>query len=83
MLGAELGNLKTQVRSIYDILRHSVDFVSKDKRITAVRLRIEFLKLDSFFCLFHTDYGISLILKAFNELHSIIAMLPRHSILGT
>lgn len=79
MLGAELGDFDYGIGDVYDILAHSVNFVSEDKGILCTRFWHEILKAGRMFHLLHTDYPVTFGTKGKDRIHRVACMRPRHA----
>ena len=80
MLGAELRNLKRKIRSVHDILTHTVHLVPEHESITAASLRTEVLQGDGLFGLLYAYDGIALFFEGRDSLYGVVEVLPREAV---
>jgi len=83
VLRAELRNLETEIRCIYDILSYSGNLVAEYDGIFPSRFRLECIKHHGTYCLFCTDDRIPFLLETADGVHGVVHMFPDHAVLRT
>ena len=83
VLGAELGNLQTAVRSINDFLMNTFDLVAKDNSVFLIRSGREGLEHRGTMSLFDGEDFIALRLQGLNSLKSRRVIMPGDAILSS
>ena len=82
MLRPELRDLKGGVGLIDNFLLHTVDLVSENEGIAPAGCGLEFLQFHGVFRLLDAQDGITVGAKTSDGFQRVIAMLPRHAVLG-